>query len=97
MGGDLGLGCRGDGFHGDGGWFERIVCPCLFHVELFNMSHDHSELLEGQSWDRAGQDDGHSTFNCIGNKTVPMLSPQCGEHILAYTNHDHVMCTSTER
>ena len=61
MGGDLGLGCRGDGFHGDGGWFERVVCPCLLHVELFNMSHDHSELLEGQSWDRAGQDGGHSS------------------------------------
>ena len=97
VGGDLGLGCKGDGVHGDGGWFERIVCPCLLHVELFNMSHNHSESLEGQSWDNAWQDDGHITLGCVGNKTVSMLSPQCDEHISANTDRDYVMCMSTER
>ena len=94
---DLGLGCRGGGFHGDGGWFERVVCPCLFYVELFDMSHDHSRSLWCKSWDNAGQGDGHSTLDCVGNKTVPMLSLQCDEHISANTDRDYVMCMSTER
>ena len=34
---------------------------------------------------------------CVSNKTVSMLSLQCGEHISANTDCDHVMCTSTER
>ena len=96
-GDDLGLGCKGDGFHGGGSWFERVVCPCLLHVELFNMSHNHSESLEGQSWDNARQDGGHSSLSCIGNKTVSMLSPQCGKHISANTDLGHVTNTSTER
>ena len=96
-GDDLGLGCRGSGFCGDGGCFERVACPCLSHVELFNMSHDCSESLEGQSCDNAGQDDGHSTLNFIGNKTVLMLSPQCSKNILANTNCDYVMNSSMER
>ena len=73
-GDDLDLGCRGDGFCGDGGWFERVlalVCPML---NFFEMSHDQSGLLEHQSWDN----DYHSTLDCISNKTVPMLSLQYG-------------------
>ena len=91
MGGGLGLGCKGGGFHGGGSWFVRVVCPCLPHVELFDMSHDHSESLAAQSWNNAGQDDGYSTLDCIGNKTVSMLSPHCSKHIRVDTNHDHVM------
>ena len=34
VGGGLGLGCRGGGFHGGGSWFERVVCPCLPHMNL---------------------------------------------------------------
>ena len=97
MGGGLGLGCKGGGFHGSGSWFERVVCPCLSHVELLNMSPDHSESLEGQSWNNAVQDGGHRSLDCVGNKTVSMLSPQCGEHISGNTDRDYVTCTSTER
>ena len=97
MGDDLGLGCRGSGFHGDGGWFERVVCPCLSHIELLNMSHDHSESLEGQPWDGTGRDDGHRPLDCIGNKTVSMLSPQCSKCISANASHNHVIGMSTER
>ena len=67
-----------------------LVCPML----NFNMSH---ESLECQSWDNAGQGDGHSILNCIGNKTVLMLSPQYGKHILANTDHDYVMNISKKR
>ena len=97
MGGGLGLGCRGEVFMVGGSWFERVVCSCLHHVEPFNMSHDCSRSLGCKSWDNAGQDDGHVTLGCFGNKTVSMLSPQCGEHISTNTDRDHVMCMSTER
>ena len=97
VGGGPGLGCKGRGFHGGGSWFGGVVCPCLPHVEPFDMSHDHSRSLWCKSQDNAGQDDGHSTLSCIGNKTVPMLSPQCSEHISANTDRDYVMCMSTER
>ena len=95
--GGLGIGCRGEVFMVGGSWFERVVCPCLHHAEPFDMSHDHSRSLGCKSWDNAGQGDGHSTLNCVGNKTVPMLSPQCGEHISANTDRDYVTNTSTER
>ena len=95
--GGLGLGCRGGCFHGGGSWFERVICPCLLHVEPFEMSHDHSRSLGCKSWDNAGQGDGHSTLNCVGNKTVPMLSLQCGKHISTNTSRDHVTCTSMGR
>ena len=97
MGGGLGLGCKGRGFHGGGSWFERVVCTCFPHVEPFDMSHDHSRSLWCKSWDNAGQGDGHSTLDRVGNKTVPMLSLQCGKCILTNTSCDHVMGTSTER
>ena len=42
-------------------------------VELLNMSHDHSESLEGQSWNNTVQDGGHRSLSCIGNKTVSMF------------------------
>ena len=74
-GDNLGLECKGGGFHGSGSWFERVVFPCLSLVEPFDMSHDHSESLGCKSWDNAGQDDGHSTLKCVGNKTIQMLSP----------------------
>ena len=45
-----------------GSWFERVVCPCLFYVELFDMSHDHSESLEGQSCDNAEHDASQETL-----------------------------------
>ena len=96
-GDDLGIGCRGEVFMVGGSWFVRVVCPCLPHVEPFDMSHDRSRSLGCKSWDNAGQDDGHSTLGCVGNKTVSMLSPQRSEHISANTSRDHVMRTSTER
>ena len=96
-GGDLGIGCRGEVFMVGGRWFERGVCSCLHHVEPFNMSHDRSRSLGCKSWDNAGQDDGHSTLGCVGNKTVPMLSLQCGKHISTNTSRDHVMCMSMKR
>ena len=96
-GDNLGLECKGGGFHGNGSWFERVVFPCLSLVKPFDMSHDHSESVGCKSWDNAGQDDGHITLGCVGNKTVLMLSPQCDEHISANTDRDHVTCTSTER
>ena len=34
---------------------------------------------------------------CVSNKTVSMLSPQCGEHISANNDFGHVMNTSMER
>ena len=96
-GGGLGIGCREEVFMVGGSWFERGVRSCLHHVEPFNMSHDLSRSLECKSWDNAGQDDGHITLRCVGNKTVSMLSPQCGEHISANTDRDYVTCMSTER
>ena len=96
-GDNLGIECKGGGFHGSGSWFERVVCSCLHHAEPFNMSHDRFRSLGCKSWDNAGQDDGHSTLRCVGNKTVPMLSLQCGKHISTNTGCDHVTCTSTER
>ena len=97
VGGGLGLGCKGRGFHGGGRWSESVVCPYFSHVEPFDMSHDHSRSLGCKSWDTAGQGDGHSTLDCIGNKTVPMLSLQCGKCISANSGRDHVMCMSMER
>ena len=67
------------------GFFWGVVCPCLPHVEPFDMSHDHSMSLWCKSWDNAGQGDGHRTLNCVGNKTILMLSPQCGKHISTNT------------
>ena len=96
-GDDLGIGCRGEVFMVGGSWFVRVVCPCLPHVEPFDMSHDRSRSLGCKSWDNAGQDDGHITLGCVGNKTVSMLSPQCDEHISANTDRDYVTCMSTER
>ena len=74
-----------------GSWFERGVCSCLHHVEAFDMSHDCSRSLGCKSWDNAGQGDGHNTLNCVGNKTVPMCSPQCDKNIPTNTGHSHVM------
>ena len=38
MGGGPGLGCKGRGFHGGGSWFVRVVCPCLPHIESFDVT-----------------------------------------------------------
>ena len=95
--GGLGIGCRGEVFMVGGSWSERVVCSCLPHVEPFDMSHDHSRSFGCKFWDNAGQGDGHSTLDCIGNKTIPMLSPQCGKSISANSGLGHVMCTSMGR
>ena len=63
--------------------------PLFVPCELLNMSHDYSESLEDQSWDNAGQDDSHSTLDCVGNKTVSILSLQCGKHISEYQSWSH--------
>ena len=96
-GDDLGIGCRGEVFMVGGSWFEKGVRSCLHHVEPFNMSHDLSRSLECKSRDNAGQDDGHITLRCVGNKTVSMLSPQCSKCISANASHNHVIGMSTER
>ena len=96
-GGDWGLECRVGGFCGDGSWVEWVVCHHLPHVEHFDMSQVHSKSLGCKSCENAGQDDDHSTLNCIGNKVIPMLSPQCGKCILMNIGCGHVMGTSTER
>ena len=67
-------------FHESGGWLEKVVCPCLSPVELFDISHYHSESLEGQSWDNAGQDDGCSTLIVLTTKLFQMWQVHLDDH-----------------